>query len=427
MKKRIIVKAPALSRSGYGEQSRYSLRAMRSREDIFDIYLLNIPWGNTGMIAEHSEERQWLDSLIMKATQYAQECNEKQQPPTFDISFQVTIPNEFEQMAPINIGYTAGIETHKIAPVWIEKINSTMDKVITISSHSKKVIQNTTYDVPNPHTGEVIQGWRVTKPVEYISYPVKEIDVDPAGVDIPFETTKNFLCVKQWGVRKNVEMTVREFLTEFYDDEDVGLVLKVNSANESIMDRYHTSHRLKTLIHDYPDRKCKIYLVHGQLSEEQLTWLYRHPSMQALISLSHGEGFGLPVFEAAYNGLPIVTVTWGGPMDFICTPNKKGKMVPRVARVDYNIAPVQPEAVWDGVIQADSMWSYAKEASYRRALREIVNKPVHFKNQARALQKYIFENFKKEDQYAKFVSLIVNEEELDVNTWLEGFDIEVHD
>jgi len=427
MKKRILIKAPALSRSGYGEQSRFALRSMRSREDIFEMYLHNIPWGNTGMIAEHSEERKWLDSLILKTTLYAQECNEQGRPPQFDISFQVTIPNEFEKIAPINIGYTAGIETTKMAPVWIEKINGVMDKIITISSHSKKVIENTTYDVTNPHTGEPIKGWRVTKPVEYISYPVKEMDEDPNGVDIPFETTKNFLCVKQWGPRKNLEMTVREFLTEFYDDEDVGLVLKVNTANESLIDRDHTLKRLKGMIHDFPDRKCKIYFLHGQLSEAQLTWLYRHPTMQALISLSHGEGFGLPLFEAAYNGLPIITVTWGGQMDFICMPNKKGKMVPRVARVDYNIAPVQQEAVWEGVIQADSMWSYAKEASYRRALREVVTKPTHFKNQAKSLQKYVLKSFKKEDQYAKFVSLIVDESELDVNEWLEGFDLEVHD
>lgn len=427
MRKRILVKAPALSRSGYGEQSRFSLRSMRSREDLFDIYLLNIPWGNTGMIAEHSEERQWLDSLIVKTNQYVQASHAQQQTPQFDMSFQVTIPNEFEKIAPINIGYTAGIETNKIAPQWIEMINGVMDKVITISSHSKKVIEQTTYDVPNPETGEIVQGWRVTKPVEYISYPVKEIEPDPNGVEIPFETTKNFLCVKQWGIRKNVEMTVRAFLTEFYDDEDVGLVLKINSANESLLDRQMTKHRLKALIHDYPERKCKIYMVHGQLSEPQMTWLYQHPTMQALISLSHGEGFGLPIFEAAYNGLPVVTVTWGGQMDFICVPNKKGKQVPRVARVDYDIAPVQEAARWEGVIQADSMWTYAKEPSYRRALRDVVKKPVYFKNQAAALKKHLFKNFSKEDQYAKFVSLIVDENEADVDQWLEGFDLEVHD
>ena len=427
MKKRILVKAPALSRSGYGEQSRFALRALASREDIFDIFLININWGQTGMMSDYGPERQWLDSLVLKTSQYIQECQQTQQPIQFDVSLQITIPNEFEQIAPVNIGYTAGIETTKIAPQWIEKINGVVDKVITISNHSKNVIENTSYDVPHPTTGETINGWRVTKPVDVVNYSFKEIEADPDGVDIPFETTKNFLCISQWGPRKNLENTVRWFLDEFQDDEDVGLVLKTNTANESMLDREHTLHRLRALISDFYDRKSKVYLVHGQLTEAQLAWLYQHPTMCGLINIGHGEGFGLPLFEAATNGLPLVTVTWSGQMDFICMPNKKGKQVPRVARVDYDIKPVQQEAHWEGVVQPDSMWAFAKKASYKRALRDVANKQIHFKNQAANLQKYILKNFKQEDAYAKFVSCIVDEEEFNVESWLDGLDLEEHD
>ena len=38
MKKRILVRGPAMSRSGYGEQSRFCLRALRAHEDKFDIW-----------------------------------------------------------------------------------------------------------------------------------------------------------------------------------------------------------------------------------------------------------------------------------------------------------------------------------------------------------------------------------------------------
>jgi len=427
MKKRILVKAPALSRSGYGEQARFALRALASREDLFDIFLINLAWGKTGMMADYGAEREWLDSLILKTTQYIQGAQEAQQPIQFDISLQITIPNEFEKIAPVNIGYTAGIETTKIAPHWIEKINEMVDKVITVSTHSKDVIENTTYDVPHPQTGEMIKDWRVAKPVDVVNYSFKEVSPDPNGVDIPFETTKNFLCISQWGPRKNIENTVRWFLDEFSDDEDVGLVLKTNTANESIIDRDHTYRRLQALISDFYDRKCKVYLVHGQLTEEQLTWLYQHPTMCGLINIGHGEGFGLPLFEAAYNGLPLITVTWSGQMDFICMPNKKGKKVPRVVRVDYNIEPVQEAAHWEGVVQPDSMWAHAKKASYKRAVRDAVNKQTHYRNQAKNLQKYILKNFKEEDAYAKFVGCVVDEEEFNVESWLDGLDVEVHD
>jgi hypothetical protein len=65
----------------------------------------------------------------------------------FDISLQVTVPNEFEKIAPVNVGYTAGIETTKVSPQWIAKSNETVDKIIVVSNHSKKVFEQTKYDV----------------------------------------------------------------------------------------------------------------------------------------------------------------------------------------------------------------------------------------------------------------------------------------
>ena len=64
MKKKIFVRGPVLSQSGYGEQSRFALRALRSREDLFDIYVTPINWGQTGWIWEKNEFRDWLDSRI---------------------------------------------------------------------------------------------------------------------------------------------------------------------------------------------------------------------------------------------------------------------------------------------------------------------------------------------------------------------------
>jgi hypothetical protein len=131
--------------------------------------------------------------------------------------------------------------------------------------------------------------------------------------------------------------------------------------------------------------------------------------MKALINIGHGEGFGLPLFEAAYNGLPLVTTTWSGQLDFICKPNKSGKRVPRVARVDYDVKPVQKEAVWPGVIQEDSMWAYAKESSYKRALKNILEKETHYRKEASTLQNYILENFTDDKKYAEFVEHVYGE------------------
>ena len=192
MIKKILVKGPALSRSGYGEQTRFALRALAAYPNLFDVYLMNIPWGNTGQISR-TEDRSGLDSCLLKTAQHIHQKG------TFDISLQVTIPNEFEKIAPVNIGYTAGIETTKVAPEWIEKCNNIVDKVVVVSNHSKKVFENTTYQAEDEH-GNQVPNWGMSVPVEVANYPV--LDVEAAPIDINFTTENNFLVVSQWGPEK---------------------------------------------------------------------------------------------------------------------------------------------------------------------------------------------------------------------------------
>ena len=164
MKKKILVKGPVLSQSGYGEQARFALRALKTREDIFDIYIEPLNWGKTGWISLDNEERAWIDDKVRKANHM------KNNKGSYDISLQITIPNEFKKLAPVNIGYTAGIETTKVSPVWLQKVNE-MDKIVVVSNHSKDVFQDTIYQFEHPQTGQLLQ-LSCQVPVEVVNYPV---------------------------------------------------------------------------------------------------------------------------------------------------------------------------------------------------------------------------------------------------------------
>ena len=403
MRKKILVKGPALSRSGYGEQTRFALRSLRSQEEKYDIYLQNIPWGATGWIFEVNEEREWIDSTLAKTVKHTASGGK------FDMSLQVTIPNEWEKLAPINIGYTAGIETSQISPHWIEK-SEVVDKIITISKHSRDVFLNTVYDVQNKETGAVVKGYRCETPIEVVHYPVRS--VEPAALSLDLETDFNFLMIAQWGVRKNLENTLRWFVEEFID-RDVGLVLKTNLANDSVMDRVHAEERLKSLLDSYKDRKCKVYMIHGTMSDSELAGLYTHPKIKALISLTHGEGYGLPIFEAAYSGLPIVTAGWSGHVDFLSAPvkDKKGKMKvkPLYASVDYEVKRIQKEARWEGVIEKKSEWCYPREGSAKMRMREVFKNHKLAQSRANKLQSWIIDNFTEESKYEQFANAVCNE------------------
>ena len=187
-KKKILVKGPALTRSGYGEQTRFALRALRDYQEFFDIYLEPLNWGKTGWIADDSEERVWMDTLVGKTIAYRQSQGE------FDISLQVTIPQEWEILAKTNIGYTAGTETTKISGEWVEKSNL-MNKIITVSEHTKHAFENSSYQATNSQTGETVPDYRCTTELQTINFSTRE--VEPEEMDLNLEFDFNFLIISQ--------------------------------------------------------------------------------------------------------------------------------------------------------------------------------------------------------------------------------------
>tara|TARA_Y100000389_G_scaffold204913_1_gene260747 strand:+ start:8080 stop:9339 length:1260 start_codon:yes stop_codon:yes gene_type:complete len=415
MIKKVLVRGPALTQSGYGEHTRFLLRSLRRDPDKFDVFLVSVGWGQTGWLSEDTEERKWIDDIILKTHQHAQAGGQ------FDMSIQVSIPNEWEKVAPYNIGVTAGIETTKVAPVWLERCNL-MDKVITISEHSKSVLENTVYQGVHKDTGEPMT-LKCEVPVEIVHYPVKQVDVE--DLDVYLEYDFNYLLVSQWGPRKNIENAIKWWIEENYD-EKVGLVLKTSLKNNSILDREHIYKNLKAIVSAAlpADAKCKIYLLHGDLTEGQMQSLYSNPRIKALVNLSHGEGFGLPMFDAACHGLPVIAPSWSGHCDFLHMPLKNGKMKAFFSDVNYDIAPVQDFAVWEGVIQKDSMWCYPHEGHYKMRLRQVRKNYNKWLDKADKLKHWVLDQFDSDKQHQLFADSVYGEE-FDVESWLESLSPEI--
>lgn len=401
--KKILLKGPILTRSGYGEQSRFALRALQSRPDLFDIYIEPITWGNTSWIPEDDEERQAIDNMIEKTIHHTHGGGDGK----YDIALQITIPNEWEknQNANMTVGYTAGIETTLCSHPWIIKGNE-IDRIICVSNHAKDVYEKTQFQAERPDGFQFTL--KLETPVSVVGYPVKEHE--SVDVGLPMTTDFNFLCVAQWGPRKNIENMIKWFLEEFKED-NVGLVLKTNIAKNCHMDRNITYDRIKTLRGQVaPDAKCKIYLLHGDMSEEEIHALYEHPNIHAYVSISHGEGFGLPLFEAAYSGLPIVTAPWSGQTDFLYDEQRKE----RFYSISYDISQVPEHAVWDGVIIKESSWCYPREYSTKKKMRLCYEELTSDKKEevlqsAGKHAEFLKEKFAAPKLYASFVSSVLGE------------------
>lgn len=409
MSKKVLVRGPGLTQSGYGEHTRFLLRSLRKHQNRFDIYFQNINWGKTNWLWQDDEERAWFDTLLNKTHEYKG---------GFDMTLQVTIPSEFERLSPYDIGVTAGIETDRISPQWVEKCNQ-MQKIITISEHSKKGISETSYQAQNNQTGEIINDYRCQVPVEIVHYPAKTIE--PSNIDLDLDYDFNFLTVAQWSPRKDIENTVRWFVEEFRDKE-VGLVVKTNVAKNCLYDRRLTTKRIQELLNSeyYVDRKCKVYLLHGHMLEEEMAALYNHEKIKSYVTTTHGEGFGLPIFEAACNGLPIIAPAWSGHVDFLYMKKKASKKSKRLkntamfTEVNYTMGPIMEGSVWPGVLEKESMWCYVEANSFKSALRSAFTNIKPMQKRAAELKEYVLDKFDQDKMYDNFVKTILGPEFIEV-------------
>lgn len=410
MKKRVLIRGPLLSQSGYGEQARYLYDALKEFDDV-DLFIENTGWGSTSWIQDEE-----IESYLKKTHHYINTGG------TFDLFVQVSIPNEIVKKAPINILYTAGIETNKVAPEWIEKINL-IDKVIVVSEHAKWGFDNTEYKMIDKENNRELGILHTNVPVEVQNYPWPD-SIKSSKVDLNLDYDFNFLAVGQWSPRKNLQSLIVWFMEEF-NEEEVGLVIKTSTRKQCILDRNYTQKKLQALIKNYTNEKtkCKVYLIHGNMTKSEMYGLYKHNKIKALVSTAHGEGAGLPIFEAAQVKLPVIAPAWSGYLDFM-THDKKAYFT----EVQYNISYVQPEAVWEGVIMRDSMWCYPDPDSTKKAMRELYNDSSKAKEKAEELEKILRAKFNKKKMYQEFYDKTVGVLEVsndEIEKWLN--DIQLYD
>jgi glycosyltransferase involved in cell wall biosynthesis len=332
-----------MTQSGYGVHSRQVARWLLSKNDI-DVKFMATPWGDTPWILDKNLH----DGLVGKIMDRTVGPDYKP-----DVSFQLQLPNEWDaKLAEKNIGITAAVETDRSHPSWLKACND-MDAVVFPSAHAKASVEingeftKPAYIVPESFCDEIMAGSQINEtPVE-------------------FSTAFNFLIFGQltgnnpFNDRKNILFTIKWLCEVFKDDPEVGIVIKTNSGRNTRIDRTLVSKILKNVLDEvrkgpYP----RVHLVHGEMSDNDVSNLYRHPSIKALVSLTRGEGYGLPILEAAASGLPVIATNWSGHLDFL----KHTKFI----EIDYSLFPVHQSRIDDKIFVKGARWAEPNENDFKK-------------------------------------------------------------
>jgi len=376
---KIVIRAPLLSISGYGQHSRQVFEAVKKITGA-DVSTQIVQWGNTSWNIDIDAENGQVGEIMRLST-------DKQK--DFDVSIQVQLPDEWTtELAKINIGVTAAVETDICNKSWIDSCNK-MSAIVVPSKFTKGVLTR---------TGEVLV------PIHVIpEWFIPEVQNSQNSIDIPLRTNFNFLIVSQLTAidsdidRKNVMNTIRWICETFKDDKDVGIVIKTNSGRGTALDKMVTSQAIKSIVAGARgNSKIPVYFVHGNMTNSEISAMYRHPKIKALVSLTRGEGFGLPLLEAAASGLPVIATDWSAHTEFL----NLGKWI----KTEYKLVEIPERRVDNRIFVKGSKWADPTEDTFKRKIKKFRESSEIPKQWANDLAQLCIDNFSRESIMKKYES-----------------------
>ena len=381
MKPLCVVSCPIDTFSGYGARSRDFVKSLiEVKGEEWDIKIMPQRWGECpwNFIPQDNPIRQRFINGLEK------------QP---EVWIQITIASEFQPVGKFNIGVSAGIETTQYPGEFIEG-NNRMDLNLVSSEHSKNVILSTQYDKIDEQTQNSIGQIKNEKPIEvlfegldlekYYKKPQNSGLLKDIKEDFCFLYTGHWLPGNFGEDRKDVATLIKTFLETFKGSskKKPALILKTNKVNYSLMDREQITKDINGIRNKFKGSSLpNIYLLHGEMTDDEMNQLNNDNKIKAFVSFTKGEGYGRPLAESAITGKPVIVSNWSGHLDFI-NPNYN-------ILVGGELQNVHPSAANKWLLK-ESSWFKINTEIAGRAMKDVFK---HYK-------KY-WESSRKQTQYLK--------------------------
>jgi glycosyltransferase involved in cell wall biosynthesis len=178
---------------------------------------------------------------------------------------------------------------------WVDEFNTTLD-LITVTSR---------------FVGKVLRDNGVRTPIQVVGNGVDHMIGPREAKKRADNHVFRFLHVSSCFPRKGVDALLAAWAKAFDIDSGVELVIKTFANPHNTI-----SSDLEAFRRAYP-RHAPISLIESDYAFSEMRALY--DAADCIVCPSRGEGFGLPLAEAAALGKPVITTAYGGQSD-ICTP-----------------------------------------------------------------------------------------------------------
>jgi len=398
MKPTLVFQGPIFTRSGYGDHCRDLMKSLR-KMDKYDIKIIPLRWGNTpqNQVDGESDFGRWMLERVIT------EITEKP-----DVFMQVSVANEFEPKGHYNIGVTAGVET-TIAPKDFIDGSNKMNLIIVPSEFTKSNLGGTVYQQKDQATGQIVGEIKTNTPIEVLFEGVDtEIFSKGSGKDVLANVKEdfNFLIVGHWlkgdlgQDRKDIGMAIKTFATVFQylpKEKRPGLIVKTSHAGFSVIDREGTREKIEAVLKSFGDKCPSVYLIHGDMEESDMSNLYHHPKVKAMLSFAKGEGYGRPMAEFTLTGKPIIASGWSGQLDFLPVENS--------VLLEGSLTAVHESAA-DQFCMKEAQWFSVNYSSAANKLYDVYNNYNIYSKKSEGLKLNTLSNFTLNKMHDKFIQIL---------------------
>lgn len=267
------------------------------------------------------------------------------------------------------IGYTVW-ETTALHPVWTQSCRLA-DEVW----------------VPSRWNKEVFAASGVEQPILVVPHAIDPPDLEAApaalSLDLPTDAFV-FYSIFHWQERKNPAGLLTAYWSAFCGRRDVVLLLKtyIPDRDEAAVLTAIEELRSRLRLPHYPE----VVPVVAALSSEQMLALHRLGD--CFVLLQRAEGWGLPHFEAAACGNPVITPRFGGQTDFLSDGS--------AYLVDYTLRPVTGMS-WSPYYLGTQSWCEPDLAHAMRLMRHVVDHRDEAEKRGARARRYVSEHFTRQD------------------------------
>ena len=389
----VIVRGPLLSVTGYGNHTRQIWKWARSQKG-WDVYASIVPWGMCTYHIDPAAEEGIIGDIMSRS----QDPNPSLKT---GLSLQVQLPDEWDpNLAEINIGVTAGIEADKCNQSWIAAAEK-MTSVVVPSEYSKVAFLNgglnpqKIMSIPEAITCN----FNITPDVDKLNDKLSALSTD-----------FNFLMFGQITShdvqtdRKNTFNCLKWLCEELKDDASAGIIIKTNMGRMTCQDRTHTEKMISQVLSEIrPGKYPRVHVLHGLLSPDEIGALYKHDSVIVLRAPPRGEGWGLPILDAAASGLPIIATGHSGHLDFL----KHTKYLD----VTFKLINVPPQMCDGRIWVQGARWAEPNEESFKsrvKKFRKSSELPTKWAKESSEKINNLFNINSVMDEYSRKLGVIVD-------------------